>query len=135
MSKRTRVGVLTHGSLAQGVEMKLTPSRSVETVRAGTFVVVEGETVDFFSLITDLRIDAANEGILLHPPGEDEELLRQVLQGSGTYATVSLRPQLMVTQGIGDAAPSPVKTIPAHFSAVGEATLSTPLSLTRLISG
>ena len=122
MSKRTRVGVLTHGSLAQGVEMKLTPSRSVETVRAGTFVVVEGETVDFFSLITDLRIDAANEGILLHPPGEDEELLRQVLQGSGTYATVSLRPQLMVTQGIGDAAPSPVKTIPAHFSAVGEAT-------------
>ncbi|WP_420453937.1 ATP-binding protein [Rubrivirga sp.] len=122
MATRSRVGVLTHGSLAQGVEMKLSPARSVETVKAGTFVVVEGETYDFFSLITDLRIDAANEGILLRPPGDDEDLLRRVLQGSGTYATVSLRPQLMVPQGIGDDDPLPVKTIPAHFSAVGEAT-------------
>ena len=122
MSQRARVGVLTHGSLAGGVEMKLSPSRSVESVTAGTFVVVEGEAYDFFSLITDLKIDAANEGILLRPPGEDEELLRRVLQGSGTYATVSLRPQLMVEQGLGDRAPLPVKTIPAHFSAVGEAT-------------
>ena len=121
MPSRTRVGVLTHGSLGKGVEMKLDPSRSVETVKAGTFVVVEGETYDFFSLITDLRIDAANEGILLRPPGENEDLLRRVLQGSGTYATVSLRPQLMVPQGL-DEAPLPVKTIPAHFSAVGEAT-------------
>lgn len=120
MQSRTRVGVLTHGSLGKGVEMKLTPSRSVETVKAGTFVVVEGESYDFFSLITDLRIDAANEGILLRPPGENEELLRRVLQGSGTYATVSLRPQLMVPKGI-DEDPLPVKTIPAHFSAVGEA--------------
>jgi DNA helicase HerA-like ATPase len=118
---RTRVGVITHGSLGQGVEMKLDPARSVESVRAGTFVVVEGEAFDFFSLITDLRIDAANEGILLRPPGEADELLRRVLQGSGTYATVSLRPQLMVPQGIGDEPPLPVKTVPAHFSAVGEA--------------
>ena len=121
-SSRARVGVLTRGSLGQGVEMKLDPTRSVESVRAGTFVVVEGETFDFFSLITDLRIDAANEGILLRPPGADDELLRRVLQGSGTYATVSLRPQLMVPQGIDDEAPLPVKTVPAHFSAVGEAT-------------
>ncbi len=120
--KRTRVGVLTNGSLGAGVEMKLDPARSVETVRAGTFVVVEGETFDFFSLITDVRIDAANEGILLHPPGREDELLRRVLQGSGTYATVSLKPQLMVPQGITDEAPQPVKTVPAHFSAVGEAT-------------
>ena len=120
--RRTRVGVLTRGSLGAGVEMKLDPARSVESVRAGTFVVVEGEAFDFFSLITDLRIDAANEGILLHPPGREDELLRRVLQGSGTYATVSLRPQLMVPQGLTDEAPQPVKTVPAHFSAVGEAT-------------
>ena len=120
MPDRTRIGVLTHGSLGKGVEMKLDPARSVETVKAGTFVVVEGERYDFFSLITDLQIDAANEGILLRPPGADEDLLRRVLQGTGTYATVSLRPQLMVPGGI-DGDPLPVKTVPAHFSAVGEA--------------
>ncbi len=102
--------------------MKLDPVRSVESVKAGTFVVVEGERYDFFSLITDLRIDAANEGILLRPPGADEDLLRRVLQGSSTYATVSLRPQLMVEQGVGGGDTMPVKTIPAHFSGVGEAT-------------
>ena len=120
MASRTRIGVLTHGSLGKGVEMKLDAARSVESVKAGTFVVIEGERYDFFSLITDLRIDAANEGILLRPPGADEDLLRRVLQGTGTYATVSLRPQLMVPQGI-DEDVLPVKTIPAHFSAVGEA--------------
>ncbi len=121
-SRRSRVGVITHGSLGAGVEMKLDPARSVESVRAGTFVVVEGEAFDFFSLITDVRIDAANEGILLNPPGREDELLRRVLQGSGTYATVSMKPQLMVPQGTLDEAPQPVKTVPAHFSAVGEAT-------------
>ena len=46
-SARARVGVITHGSLGQGVEMKLDPARSVESIRAGTFVVVEGESFDF----------------------------------------------------------------------------------------
>lgn len=120
--RRRRLGVLTHGSLGAGVEMKLDPARTVESVRAGTFCVVEGERYDFFSLITDLRIDAANEGILLRPPGREDEFLRQVLHGTSTYATVSLKPQLLVPQGDHDAPPEPVKTIPAHFSAVGEAT-------------
>ncbi|MDX1419757.1 MAG: ATP-binding protein [Rubricoccaceae bacterium] len=123
-SRRTRVGVLTHGSLGQGVEMKLNPERSVETVRSGTFVVVEGARYDFFSLITDLRIEAANEAILLHPPGREDELLRQILQGSSTYATITLRPMLMVERDAFEdkAEVLPVKTVPAHFSAVGEAT-------------
>ncbi len=121
-SARPRLGVLTHGSLGQGVEMKLDPGRSVETVRAGTFVVVEGERFDFFSLITDLQIEAANENILLNPPGRGP--WADARQGSGTYATVSLRPMLMVERGqLEDKAQIlPVKTIPAHFSVVGEAT-------------
>lgn len=118
--KRRRLGVLTHGSLNGGVEMKHDPGRSVESVRAGTFCVVEGEHYDFFSMVTDVRIEAANEGILLHPPGPDDELLRRVMQGSGTYATVSLKPMLMMERGL-DPDPLPVKTVPAHFSLVGEA--------------
>ncbi len=118
---RRRLGVLTHGSLGGGIEMKHEQGRSVESVRTGRFCVVEGEQFDFFSLVTDVRIEAANEGILLHPPGVEDELLRQVMQGSGTYATVSLKPMLMIEQGLGDAEPLPVKTVPAHFSLVGEA--------------
>ncbi len=118
---RRRLGVLTHGSLSSGIEMKHAPGESVEAVRTGRFCVVEGAHYDFFALVTDVRIEAANEGILLHPPGPEDELLREVMQGSGTYATVSLKPMLMLEQGISDADPLPVKTVPAHFSVVGEA--------------
>ena len=123
-----KIGVITHGSLAGGVEMKLDGARSIEDVVAGTFVVIQGERYDFFSLITDARIDAANENILLNPPGVEEDLLRRVMQGSATYATVSLKPMLMLENGRSQELESerlearPVKTIPTHFSLVAQAT-------------
>ncbi|MEM6327088.1 MAG: DUF87 domain-containing protein, partial [Bacteroidota bacterium] len=120
---RRRLGMLTRGSLAKGVEVKLDAGRAIETVRAGTFCVVEGERLDFFALITDLEIDAANEAILLHPPGPEDDLLRRVLRsGSATYATAQLRPQLVLDRDDLAAEPQTVKTIPGHFSVVGEAT-------------
>ncbi len=119
-----KLGVITHGSLGQGVEMKLEATESVENVVAGTFAVVQGQQYDFFSMITDVAIEAANEGILLHPPGPEDSLLREVLQGMGTYVTVSLKPMLMMPntahQEFEEA--RSVKTIPSHFSVVAKAT-------------
>ncbi len=121
-----RIGVVTHGSLTGGVEMKLGAGQQVEHVTAGTFAVVQGMTHDFFCLITDVTIDAANEQILLYPPGPDETLLRRVMQGMSTYATVALKPMLMLpNEGLHDLTdddPRPVKTVPAHFSPVARAT-------------
>ena len=42
MVDRPQIGVITQGSLTEGVEMKLNPERSVEDVKAGKFVVIEG---------------------------------------------------------------------------------------------
>ena len=116
------IGVVTQGSLTEGVEMKLNPDRSVEDVKAGKFVVIEGYKNQFFSMITDLSLDATNPEILLYPPRESDQLLHSVLNGSSTYVTVALRPMLMLEQGeeIVDE-PRPVKTIPSHFSKVVEA--------------
>jgi DNA helicase HerA-like ATPase len=120
------IGVVTHGSLTGGIEMKLASGQEVEEVVAGTFAVVQGATHDFFCLITDVTIDAANEQILLYPPGPDEVLLRRVMQGMSTYATVALKPMLMLPnaglQDLTDDDPRPVKTVPAHFSPVAQAT-------------
>ena len=63
-----RLGVLTRGSLVEGVEMKLDPSRNVEDLKAGKFVVIDGDKHEFFSMVTDMRIEAASEEVLLHPP-------------------------------------------------------------------
>ncbi len=57
---RGRVGVVTRGSLVEGLEMKLDAQRNVEDMKAGKFVVIEGDKNDFFSMVTDMRLDATN---------------------------------------------------------------------------
>ncbi|MDZ4700790.1 MAG: ATP-binding protein [Rhodothermales bacterium] len=121
-----KLGVITRGSLSQGIDMKLDDDLSVEAIAAGSFVVIQGEAYDFFAMITDASIEAANEGILLHPPAADDALLRDVMRGVSTYATVALKPMLMMPNtGHQDLQAEParsVKTIPAHFSPVARAT-------------
>ena len=48
---RNKLGVITKGSLVEGLEMKLSPERSVEDLKAGKFVVVEGDKNEFFSMV------------------------------------------------------------------------------------
>ncbi len=114
------LGLITSGSLVEGLQMKLGPERSVEEVKAGKFVVVHGLYNQFFSLITDVRLDASTPDILVNPPSLEEELLRSVLSGTSAYATIELRPMLMLAHE--DRELRPVKTIPPHFASVSEAT-------------
>ncbi len=122
---RRRVGVVVSGSLVSGLEMKLDEWYSVEDIRAGKFVVIEGEKSRFFCMVTDVRLDATNPQVLADPPDEEEELMRQVLHGTATYGTVCLRPLLMIEKdddmNAGEGEPHLVKTIPVHFSVVCEA--------------
>ncbi len=117
-----QIGVITKGSLVEGLEMKLDPEQNVEDMKAGKFVVIEGDKNDFFSMVTDMRLDANNQEILLHPPSQEDALLRQVLAGTSTYNIVSLRPMLMMLKNAAaEEGPRPVKAIPSHFSEVQEA--------------
>jgi DNA helicase HerA-like ATPase len=121
---RRRVGVVVNGSLVGGLEMKLDEWYSVEDIRAGKFVVIEGEKSCFFCMVTDVRLDATNPQVLADPPGEEEDLMRQVLHGTATYGTVCLRPLLMTEKNeLAEENDEPhlVKTIPVHFSVVAEA--------------
>ncbi|MCS6776601.1 MAG: ATP-binding protein [Chloroherpetonaceae bacterium] len=119
------IGVIVRGSLREGLEMRLAEGQSVEDLRVGKFVVVEGAQYRYFSMISDVQLAATHPNVLLHPPGREETLLRAVLDGTSVFGTASLTPMLMVPR---DAGPEegeslmPVKTIPVHFSPVYEAT-------------
>ena len=119
---RRDIGQIVSGSLVEGVFMKLHPEESVEDIRAGKFVVVEGEKNEFFSMITDVVLSTSVRGLLDNPPGRDNRLMHQVLSGTSTYGTVMLRPMLMLTKEDAASDPEsslrPVKTIPGHFSPV-----------------
>lgn len=127
---RRLLGVVTRGSLTEGLEMKLAEDCSIEDIKAGKFVVIDGDKLKFFSLITDLRLDATTPAVLQNPPDVSDDLVREVLSGTATYATVTLKPMLTTERdGAGDEnsiperrEPQPVKTVPPHFSPVYEAT-------------
>ncbi|QQE64434.1 ATPase [Leptolyngbya sp. BL0902] len=143
------LGSVIQGSLSQGLEIRLHPDISVEEMRVGKFLVVRGRRSQFFCMLTDVALGTGSQRILAHPPEPENLFLQEVLAGTGTYGTLSLIPMLMFTedtrtreQGSGSRGRNnavqdgggsyvaqssaevdllPVKTIPAHFSQVYEA--------------
>ncbi len=112
------------GSLSEGVTMKLDAQVSVEAMRAGKFVVIDGETQTFFCMVTDVELAATDQRILANPPISDngaDTFLRRILAGVGTFANVTLRPMLMLEKNeaalarVAQDELRPVKTIPSHF--------------------
>lgn len=105
--------------------MRLDHAHSVEDLRVGRFVVVEGKSARFFSMLTDVSLAASNPSILANPPHADDFTLA-VLSGVSTYGTVKVQPMLMLEKDSPTHEPElrPVKTIPSHFAPVHEATSS-----------
>src|SRR5438105_5233104 len=133
----SRLGLLVAGSVAEGLQARLDPSVPIEDVRLGKFVKIVGQKYEYFCLVTDVQLDSANPDVLRYPPGEpsnDDVFLRDVLSGTTTYATIKLKPELMLANVVGALAgmsfdpselvPRPARTIPPHFSSVSEATLA-----------
>ncbi len=118
--KRTKLGVVTTGSLNDGLTTRLEGSSSVEDMRVGKFVVVQGAKHQFFSMVTDVVLEATNQKVLTDPPDGDA-FVRSVLAGTSTYGSLTLSPRLMLPAN-PDEGLLPVKTIPTHFAPVYDAT-------------
>ncbi len=116
---RSKLGVVTSGSLVEGLTARLEARESVEDMRVGKFVVIQGEKHEFFSMITDVVLEATNQKVLIDPPDGDL-FIHEVLAGTSTYGTVTLMPRLMLPSDLEQGL-LPVKTIPRHFSPVYEA--------------
>ncbi|MEN9229549.1 MAG: DUF87 domain-containing protein [Thermostichus sp. DG02_5_bins_236] len=134
------LATVIQGSLSRGIEARLNPGISVEDLRVGNFMVIQGQRNRFFGLLTDVTLEASNNQILINPPRPEEVLLREVLAGTSTYGIIALTPMLMLVprqaetereyplvgaEAEGQSSESlellPVKTVPAHFSQVYEA--------------
>ena len=116
---RTTIAHVIQGSLLEGLVARLADDSDVEDLRVGRFVVVEGARNRFFSSVHDVKLEAANPAVLKSPPPAGD-LARSSLAGTQTYVTLELKPKLMLERADGEV--HPVKTIPAHFASVAEAT-------------
>lgn len=141
------LGSIIQGSLSQGLEVRLHADVSVEDMRVGKFLIVQGRRSRFFCMLTDVALGTSSSRILANPPEPSNTFLQEVLAGSGTYGTVNLTPMLMMSEveekeerekgkGKGEKGARaalykvqsseqiellPVKTIPSHFSQVYDA--------------
>lgn len=91
------LGSVIQGSLTGGLEVRLHPDISVEDMRVGKFLVVQGMRSRFFCMLTDVALGTANQRIIANPPSWEDTFLREVLGGSGIYGTINLAPMLMFT--------------------------------------
>jgi uncharacterized protein len=92
------LGSVIQGSLSQGLEARLHADVSVEEMRVGKFLVVQGRRSRFFCMLTDVALGTSSPRILANPPAPSDSFLQEVLAGSGTYGTVNLTPMLMMTE-------------------------------------
>jgi DNA helicase HerA-like ATPase len=97
MPLETPLGSVIQGSLSQGLEVRLHADVSVEDMRVGKFLVVQGRRSRFFCMLTDVALGTSSSRILANPPDPSNTFLQEVLAGSGTYGTVNLTPMLMFT--------------------------------------
>lgn len=118
-TSRNRLGVITSGSLVEGLCARLEGSESVEDMRVGKFVVIQGQKNEFFSMITDVVLEATNQKVLVDPPNGDP-FFHEVLAGTSTYGSITLKPMLMLPHDL-DQGLLPVKTVPRHFAPVLDA--------------
>jgi DNA helicase HerA-like ATPase len=113
-----RLGIVVGGSLSKGLDVKLDRSTMIEGLAVGRYVIVQGQQLRFFSMITDVALDNVNPLIEKAPPDVDDDFLRQVYQGTSTFGRLHVTPMLALEIGDERGEPQPVKTVPGHFAPV-----------------
>ncbi|HEY4721428.1 MAG TPA: HAS-barrel domain-containing protein, partial [Anaerolineae bacterium] len=114
------LGLVVGGSLSKGLEVKLDRSSDTESVAVGRYVVIEGRSRKFFSMITDVLLDATDPRMAKVSPDMSDEFMRDVMIGTSTFGLLHVSPMLVLEEGATE--PKPVKTVPGHFARVVEAT-------------
>ncbi|HMR64106.1 MAG TPA: ATP-binding protein [Anaerolineae bacterium] len=111
-----RLGRVISGSLSKGLEGKLEASAPIEDIAVGRYVIVEGDKLRFFGMITDVALDNTNPQIEKTPPDVSDPFLRDIYVGTSVYGRIHVSPMLVID--LNEAEPRPVKTIPGHFALV-----------------
>jgi DNA helicase HerA-like ATPase len=112
------LGLVVDGSLTNGIDVRLDPGTSIESVKVGTFVTIQGSGHQFFGVVTDVALGSTDPRLKHGSVDLGNPFISQALSGTVAYGTLSVLPNLVMPVVLGDADEAPVaaKTIPPHFS-------------------
>ncbi len=113
------LGVVIGGSMARGVDVRLSSGAAVEEMALGQHVVIQGQSRRFYGVVTDIALEWSDDAIRTNPPDTSNPLIAGVVASSAAYSTLRVLPMLAIE---GDLAmiegPSPARTVPPHFAPV-----------------
>ena len=119
------LGMVVSGSLTDGMVVRLDADRSIEEIKVGTFVNIQGQHMRFFGVVTDAALASMDPAMPAQPPDVSDPFIAQVVSGTAAYGTITVEPMLTIG-GMDSIAgldgPQPARTVPPHFSRVGTAT-------------
>lgn len=113
------IGRVVDGSLTRGMEIKLESSISIEDINNGTYVVIQGKHNRFVAMVTDLTLGTSDQNLKFNLPDMSDPLIREIVQESLTYNSLSVRPGKVLPAVRGDHSDTTeARTIPEFFSPV-----------------
>ena len=111
------LGLVVEGSLGRGVQVRLDAGESVEDIKVGTFVTIQGSKNRFFGVVTEISLGSTDARLSHSPSQVDDPFIAQVVEGTVAYGSISVLPTLTMPVALGDSqGPAAAKSIPAHFS-------------------
>ncbi len=110
-----KLGTVIGGSLQEGILVRLEQKISIESIKTGRFVTIDGASYRFISLITDLRLTAKSQEQISAIPTSTETLFKMALMHHDMHVIATVRPLLLIDQ---QRRVGPVTTIPHHFASV-----------------
>ncbi len=82
--------------------------------------MIEGQGRKFFSMVTDVQLDATDPRLAKTAPDMSDDFMREIMIGTSTFGLLHVSPMLVLDDDALE--PKPVKTVPGHFARVVEAT-------------
>ncbi len=133
-SVNEQIGYVVGGGLREGLRVRLTVP--ADEVQEGSFVVCDSGRWRFYGLLTDMQLGSTDPRFADEPSERLQPAIRLALLGRTLHTTINIYTTLMmdrgpevgtaervawedrVEQGLEQAGPRPVKTVPAHHAPV-----------------
>ena len=115
-------GVIVGGSLSDGLEVRLAGGSSIEDVKVGRLVTIEGKSHKFFGQVSDVILESSDRNLSTHSEEISEGIMSEVATGTAAYGMIKVQPKLSVDTTDIRSNPQAAKTVPPHFSKVTAST-------------
>ena len=86
------LGMVVSGSLTDGMVVRLDADRSIEEIKVGTFVNIQGQHMRFFGVVTDAALASMDPSMPTQPPDVSDPFIAQVVSGTAAYGTITVEP-------------------------------------------